>query len=128
MPTDEMVSTADERRKGQPCACFACGKLVYPLPLDIPTDLRLPMERGHGSVGAVIEEGTCALHLVPCLLCPACAGPREVEIYRARFEPMVAGSHHDATAHADELTRAAAIALMFYVQLTACCKSASGAL
>ena len=128
MPTEEMGATDDERRKGQPCACFACGKLVYPLPLDVPTDPRIPMERGHGSVGAVIDEGTRELHLVPCLLCPACAGPREVKTYRTRFEPMVAGPHHDVIAHADELTRAAEVALMFYIQLAMCCTSAPSAL
>ncbi len=120
--------TDDGCRIGQPCACFACGKLVYPLPLNVPMDPRISMERGHGSVAVVTDEETREIYLVPCLFCPACAGPAEVETYRTRFEPMVAGSPHDATAHADELARAARIALTFYLKLATCCKSAPSAL
>ncbi len=111
--------TDDGCRTGQPCACFACGKLVYPLPLNVPMDPRISIERGHGSVAVVTDEETREIYLVPCLFCPACAGPAEVDIYRTRFEPMVAGPHHDVTAHANELARAARIALTFCAHLLA---------
>ncbi len=120
--------TDDGCRTGQPCACFACGKLVYPLPLNVPMDPRISIERGHGSVAVVTDEETREIYLVPCLFCPACAGPAEVDIYRTRFEPMVAGPHHDVTAHANELARAARIALTFYAHLLASCTRTSSTL
>jgi len=116
------------KRCGQACACFKCGKEVFPLPLDVSPNPDLPIKRGYASVGTLVARRTRKVRIVPCLLCSRCAGPKEVATYEARFEPIVVGTRHDASAHADELARAAEAALMFYVRLTTCCKSASSAL
>lgn len=116
------------KRRGQPCTCFNCGKEVYPLPLDISSNPMLPIKRGYAFVGVLITRQTRRVRLLPCLFCSTCANPREVAVYEAHFEPMIAAPQHDASVHADEMARAAEVVLLFYVQLARCCTSAPSAL
>lgn len=116
------------KRRGQLCRCFQCGKEVYPLPLNVPHDLELPIKRGYAAVCTLVNKRTRSLRLVPCLLCPDCAGPAEVATYQARFERTMSNPCHDAVAHARNLESAASVALTFYMHALYCCKRASGAL
>ncbi len=98
MPTGWIMSTDDERRKGQPCACFACGVAVFPLPLRTNPALRVP--RAYAYSVTIRNKQTGELENYAILFCPACADPEDVQDY-AQFEPAPT---HDAATHAARMT------------------------
>jgi len=100
MPAGWMMSTDDERRKGQPCACFACGVAVFPLPLRTNPAVQAPRAYAHSVT--VRNKQTGELESYAILFCPVCADPEDVQDY-AQFEPALT---HDAAMHA---TRIAAV-------------------